>query len=83
VCVGLNLDPYKNGMGYGLLLPVFRGLSVYVLVIAVIPTKTAELTEVMFEMWTQMDQGTVSYVGAQIPQGEWAILGTSPAHCEV
>jgi len=30
--------------------------------------------------WTQ---GTVSYVGAQIPQGEWAILGTSPAHCEV
>jgi len=59
VCVGHNRDPYKNSMGYGLLLPVFRGLFVCVLVstlvIAVIPTKTAELTEVMFEMWTQMD----------------------------
>ena len=59
VCVGHSRDPYKNSMGYGLLLPVFRGLFVCVLVstlvIAVIPTKTAELTEVMFEMWTQMD----------------------------
>ena len=41
VCVGHSRDPYKNSMGYGLLLPVFCGLSLCVLVTTMIPTKTA------------------------------------------
>ena len=57
-----------------LLLPMFRGLSVCLLVTTVSCVKTAEPVEVSFDIWTQVDQRNHVLGGAQIPQGKGQFL---------